>query len=162
MRLIKGKTYYNKPWYNSYRSMMSRCYREKDASYKHYGGRGIRVCEEWHDIQNFEKWIENNPYSKGMTIDRIDTDADYSPNNCRWATKAEQANNRRNTISLEYKGEKHTLSEWAKIKGINRSTINNRYCRGWSTERILNAPVTHGNQYTFYKAEREAKVCHAL
>lgn len=70
MRLIVGKTYYTKPWYNSWRGMMSRCYRKKDASYKSYGGRGIKVCEEWHDIRNFEKWVEENPYADAMTIDR--------------------------------------------------------------------------------------------
>ena len=137
MRLIKGKTYYTKPWYNSYRCMMSRCYREKDVSYKYYGGRGIEVCEEWHDIQNFEKWVEENPFSKGMTLDRIDTDADYTPSNCRWATKAEQANNRRNTVTIEHNGEIHTLSEWAEIIGINESTLKNRYWRGDRGDRLF-------------------------
>lgn len=137
MRLIKGKSFYNKPWYNSYRSMMSRCYREKDASYKFYGGRGIKVCDEWHDIQNFEKWVEDNPFSKDMTLDRIDTNADYSPNNCRWATKKEQANNRRNTIRIEHNGEAHSLTEWAKIIGISESTLKSRYFRGDRGERLF-------------------------
>lgn len=137
MRKVKGKTFYNKPWYNSYRSMMSRCYREKDASYKFYGGRGIKVCEEWHDIQNFEKWVEDNPMAKGMTIDRIDVNADYSPSNCRWATKKQQANNRCNTVMIEWSGETHTISEWADIVGINRSTLNNRYCRGDRGDRLF-------------------------
>ena len=137
MRLIKGETFYNKPWYNSYRCMMSRCYREKDASYKSYGGRGIKVCKEWHDIQIFEKWVDNNPFTKGMTLDRIDSDADYCPSNCRWATKYEQANNRRNTIVVEYNGESHSLSEWAEIKGINKSTLKNRYWRGDRGSRLF-------------------------
>lgn len=137
MRIIKGKTFYNKPWYNSYRCMMSRCYRERDASYKFYGGRGIKVCEEWHDIQNFEKWVEDNPFSKGMTLDRIDSNADYSPSNCRWATKKEQANNRRNTIEIEWRGEMHTLGEWAEILNLNQSTLKNRYWRGDRGERLF-------------------------
>ena len=58
MRLIKGKTYYTKPWYGSYHSMMDRCYREKSCNYNRYGARGIRVCEEWHNIENFEKWVD--------------------------------------------------------------------------------------------------------
>lgn len=160
-RWIKGKSFYNKPWYNSYRSMMSRCYNPNTANYKLYGGRGIKVCDEWFDIENFEKWVEESNFKKGLTLDRIDTNGNYEPSNCRWATKAQQANNKTNTIVIEWNGEAHTISEWAKITGINRSTLNNRHCRGWSAERMLTAPVTHGNQYTFYKAEREAKKCHA-
>lgn len=159
-RYISNEAYYKKPWYNSYRGMFSRCYREKDASYKRYGGRGIKVCEEWHDIRNFEKWVEQSNYEVGLTIDRIDTGKDYSPNNCRWADKLTQANNKTNTHHLTYNGETHTITEWAKITGINRSTLNNRMCRGWSAEDILTAPVTHGNQYTFYKAKENGERWH--
>lgn len=137
MRLIEGKTYYNKPWYNSWRGMMSRCYREKDISYKSYGGRGIKVCEEWHCVEGFEKWVEANPYFKGATIDRIDTDGNYEPQNCRWATHFEQCKNRRNSILIEYGGEVHNITEWAQITGINRSTLNNRYWRGDRGERLF-------------------------
>ena len=96
----------------------------------HYGGRGIKVCDEWHDIQNFEKWVKDNPFFKGATLDRIDSNGDYEPSNCRWATMYEQDNNRRNTIKIEWNGETHTISQWAKITGLNRSTLNNRYYRG--------------------------------
>lgn len=137
MRLIRGKTYYTKSWYNSYKCMMSRCYREADASYKYYGGRGIKVCDEWQDIQNFEKWVDEHPYFDGATLDRIDSNADYSPNNCRWATKKAQANNRRNSVIVEWRGESHTISEWATIMGINRSTLNNRYWRGDRGDRLF-------------------------
>ena len=137
MRLMKKQAYYKKPWYNSYRCMKSRCYREKDISYKNYGGRGIKVCEEWLDIRNFEKWVEQNPYFEGATIDRIDNDGDYSPENCRWATMYEQDNNRRNTIMIEWKGECHSLSEWSEIIGINKSTLKNRYWRGDRGDRLF-------------------------
>lgn len=137
MRLVVGKTYYTKPWYNSYRCMMSRCYREKDPSYKNYGGRGISVCDEWHNIENFEKWVNENPYFNGATIDRIDADKNYEPNNCRWATMFEQCKNRRNSILIEYKGEVHNITEWAEITGLNRSTLNNRYWRGDRGDRLF-------------------------
>ena len=117
--------------------MHSRCYRTKDPSFKYYGGRGIKVCEEWMDIENFEKWVKENPYFDGATIDRIDSNKDYSPDNCRWATMYEQDNNRRNTIIVTWNGETHSLSEWADITGINRSTLSNRYWRGDRGDRLL-------------------------
>lgn len=137
MRLIKEEAFYKKPWYNSWRCMMSRCYRIKDCSYKYYGARGIKVCEEWHDISKFEEWVKKNPYSKGMTLDRIDTNADYCPENCRWATMKTQCNNRNNTLFVSYNGETHTLSEWAEITGLNRSTLANRYWRGARGDKLF-------------------------
>ena len=152
-RLIKGKSFYKKPWYGSYRSMMDRCYREKNCNYNRYGARGIRVCEEWHNIENFEKWVEENPYFDGATLDRIDVDGNYEPSNCRWTTMKEQCNNRSNTLYITYNGETHTISEWAEITGINRSTLNNRYYKGWSIESMLTLTSCQGNQYTS-KAQR--------
>ena len=137
MRLVSGRTFYKEPWYGSYHSMMDRCYRKTAKNYPFYGGRGIEVCPEWHNIENFEKWAMQSGFQKGMSLDRINVNGDYSPDNCKWATPAEQANNRRNTIYLEYNGEKHTISEWAEKLGINRSTLNNRICRGWTVEKAL-------------------------
>ena len=117
--------------------MMDRCYRSKSANFKFYGGRGIKVCEEWQDAKAFGDWAESNGYKPGLSLDRIDPDKDYSPNNCRWVTAHEQANNRRNTIYLTANGETHTISEWAEITGIKRSTIKNRVRRGWTHERAL-------------------------
>lgn len=137
MRLIKDKTFYTKSWYSSYRGMMDRCYRKKASNYKFYGARGIKVCEEWHDIQEFEKWVENSGYQEGLTLDRINPNGKYEPNNCRWASRKAQANNRRNTVWITHEGETHTISEWADIKGINRSTLNNRYWRGDRGEKLF-------------------------
>lgn len=136
-QIIKGRSFYDKPWYNSYRCMMSRCYREKDASYKHYGGRGIKVCDEWHDITQFEKWVNSNPYFDGATLDRINVDGNYEPDNCRWATMFEQDKNRRNSILIEYKGDRYNITELSRITGINRSTLNNRYWRGDRGDRLV-------------------------
>lgn len=109
---------------------MDRCYREKAANYYLYGGRGIKVCEEWHNVEAFEKWAISNGFEKGLTLDRIDVNGDYCPENCRWATRKQQANNRRNTISVTIDGITKTLSEWADFSDICWSTINNRYHDG--------------------------------
>lgn len=137
MRLIEGRSFYKEPWYGSYHAMMDRCYREKAKNYPMYGGRGISVCEEWHDIEAFEKWTEQSGFQSGLTLERKNVNGDYCPENCKWATKKEQANNRRNTVYLEFDGECHTVSEWANILGINRSTLNNRVHRGWPVEKAL-------------------------
>lgn len=138
MRIAEGKTFYNQPWYNSYRSMMDRCYREKAANYSNYGGRGIKVCEEWHNIENFEKWAKESGYKEGLTLDRLDTNGDYAPDNCRWATRKQQANNRRNTVYVTIDGVTKTLSEWADFVGISRSAISDRYfCEGVRGVRLL-------------------------
>jgi len=130
LQKIKGMTFYDKPWYNSYRSMMDRCYREKAHNYPLYGGRGIKVCDEWHYIDVFADWVERSGYEAGLTLDRIDPNGDYTPDNCRWATRKQQANNRTNTVRVTIDGVTKTLSEWADFVGISRSTINNRYCDG--------------------------------
>jgi hypothetical protein len=110
--------------------MMDRCYRRKAHNYPQYGGRGIKVCDEWHSVDAFGEWAEKNGYKVGLTLDRIDTDGDYCPENCRWATRKQQANNRRNTIYVTIDGVTKTLSEWADFSGITFSTIANRYHDG--------------------------------
>lgn len=127
MQKIKGMTFYDKPWYNSYRSMMDRCYREKAHNYPLYGGRGIKVCDEWHHIDVFAEWVERSGYQEGLTLDRIDPSGDYTPENCRWATRKQQANNRRNTVHITIDGVTKTLAEWADFAGIKRSVMSDRY-----------------------------------
>lgn len=129
-RVIEGRAVSTEPWYNNYRAMMDRCYREKAANYPQYGGRGIKVCPGWHHIEIFEAWALENGYKPGLTLDRIDSDGDYTPANCRWVTPKQQANNRRNTIYVTIDGISKTLSEWADFAGLNRSTVSNRYHDG--------------------------------
>lgn len=137
MRLIKERAFYNKPWYTSYRAMMDRCYRENAKNYPFYGGRGISVCHEWHKIEAFENWAIESGFQKGLTLERKDVNGNYCPENCTWATKKQQANNRRNTLVIEFSDERHTVSEWADILGVCRSTISNRYYRGLPVEKVL-------------------------
>ena len=137
MRLIKGRSFYKEPWYGSYHSMMDRCYRQSANNYPLYGGRGIVVCEEWHNIENFERWAKETGFERGLTLERKDVNGNYCPQNCVWATKKQQANNRRNTLFIEFNGESHTVSEWSEILGICRSTISNRYYRGLPIEKVL-------------------------
>lgn len=109
----------------------------KDTKYKNYSGRGIETCESWKDFENFYEWAINNGYRDNLTIDRIDTNGDYEPSNCRWITMKEQNNNRRNNIVIEFNNESHTLTEWNEILGFSKGLLKNRLNRGWSVQRAF-------------------------
>lgn len=139
--------FYGEPWYSSYKSMMERCTLPTANRFDLYGGRGICVCEEWHDISNFAKWVEESGFKIGLTIDRINVNGNYSPENCRWATAKEQANNRNNTLRYTYNGETHTLAEWSEIVGINRLTLYTRLKEsGWPVEKALFTKPSYSNR----------------
>ena len=125
--------------YTIWRSMVNRCRGNNQQSKRLYKDRGIAVCQEWvNSFETFSNWASNNGYKDDLTIDRIDNSKGYSPDNCRWATPMEQANNRRNNRIVEYNGEKHTLSEWARITGINRCTLQYRIAKAkWPVEKAL-------------------------
>jgi hypothetical protein len=130
--------YYYEPWYTSYKSMMQRCNLKTAGNYYLYGERGVSVCKEWHDISKFAEWAKNSGYKRGLTLDRVDVNGDYNPQNCRWATPKQQANNRRNTLRYTYNGKTHTLTEWAEKFGINRFTLYTRLEeRKWPIEKAL-------------------------
>lgn len=117
--------------YNIWRGMRQRCENPNKTSYKYWGGRGIRVCEEWHDFEPFQKWALSNGYDGNLSIDRIDANGNYEPSNCRWCTKLEQNNNQRSNRFVEVDGVKHTIAEWSRISGIKYATITGRLDRGW-------------------------------
>ena len=114
--------------YGVWNSMRGRCERPTDQSFKNYGARGIRVCPEWSaDFDAFRSWALNNGYQPGLTLDRIDNDGDYTPENCRWATRKQQANNSRANVLVEYHGELLTLQQASETSGISLTlTVNKK------------------------------------
>lgn len=120
------------------RGMKDRCYNPNYHSFSRYGGRGITICDEWrNDSGTFEKWALEHGYSDELSIDRIDNDLGYSPENCRWVTKSIQQNNKSNNNYLEYGGQKRTVTEWANLIGVDRSTIVRRIKKGLPVEKVL-------------------------
>lgn len=111
-----------------------------------YGERGISVCEEWlgkDGQKNFREWAVNNGYEKGLTIDRIDNNKGYSPDNCRWVTAKEQSYNRRSNKLITIHGKTQTVTEWAKETGIPIGTLQNRLRYGWEEDRLLEPKQVH-------------------
>ena len=127
--------------YDAWRMLIARCENPKAHAYKNYGGRGIKVCEEWHDFETFLQWALSNGYENHLSIDRKNVNGNYEPSNCRWITDKEQNNNRRNNHHIEYKGVVHTLSEWAEIVDIPYATLVYRISKGWSIEDAFFKPL---------------------
>ena len=125
-------------FYRCWMRMRRRCSEVNDVSYKYYGGRGITVCDRWQDFQNFYADMFST-YSDVLSIDRIDNDGNYEPNNCRWATNAEQSSNKRSTHQITYNGVTKSLPEWAEEKGLKVSTLWNRLFKyKWPVADALN------------------------
>lgn len=129
------------PLYQIWNGMIQRCFNDKRKNYHRYGGRGITVCDRWLDFNNFIADMEST-YQKGLTIDRIDNNGNYSPNNCKWSTTKEQANNRRNNHFITYQGMTKTLMGWANYLNLKHSTLAMRIEKyGWSIEKALTRRV---------------------
>ena len=126
--------------YNVWHSMKARCYSKNNASYKDYGGRGIEVCSEWlNSFECFMEWAINNGYKEGLSLDRKDVNSNYSPDNCRWADKYQQENNKRKTLKYTYNGETKSLAEWCRDLKINYNTTYQRIkVLGYSFEKAIN------------------------
>ena len=130
--------------YKAWDRMKSRCYRTSHPHYRHYGGRGIKVCDKWlNDPVAFIHDMGSMPSPK-HSLDRIDVNGDYSPDNCQWSTAKEQASNRRTTRRIIFRGQTKCLLDWARGLGMAKSTLWHRLYRdGWTVERTLTTPPTH-------------------
>lgn len=127
--------------YREFRAMKTRCTNENIEEHHRYSGRGINICDEWMGKGGFErfmKWAYANGYSDDLSIDRIDNDKGYSPDNCRWVDRITQANNTSLNHNITINGETHTMMEWSQITGISYSAIKGRINKlGWSPEEAL-------------------------
>lgn len=118
----------NHPLYGTWRRILDRCNNPSNKAFKNYGGRGITVCQRWSEFDNFKADMGVRP--EGHSIDRIDNDGNYSPENCRWATDKQQASNTRANVYLEYRGQTKTMTDWANYLGISREAMRQRILRG--------------------------------
>lgn len=132
-----------------YSSMKQRCFNPNNPTYKNYGERGITVCPEWlgeDGFSNFGKWAYENGYNPKAkrgecTLDRIDNNENYCPENCRWADSKTQSRNKRDNVLIEYNGELKTIMQWCEELNIKHSTLRNRIKRGWTPEMAITRPV---------------------
>lgn len=135
--------------YKIWAAIKGRCFNKNNCAYKNYGARGITICEEWiNNYPAFEEWANANGYNDTLTIDRIDVNGNYCPENCRWATRREQQNNRRVNHYIEYNGEKKTIAEWARTLKIPHNRISGRLSRGWSIKNALSRKKYQGKRGT--------------
>lgn len=134
--------------YSIWRNMLNRCEYKSHIEYSRYGGRGIKVCDEWKDFLTFYNWAITHGYADDLTIEREDVNGNYEPSNCKWATSREQSRNTRRNRILEYNGKKQCVADWEEETGISRSLIQQRIDKlGWSVEKTLTTPVRKGKHH---------------
>ena len=144
--------------------MIHRCTNPKRDRYKNYGGRGIKVCEEWiNSSDNFIEWALSNGYKNDLTLDRIDVDGDYKPSNCKWSNLKEQANNKRSNVFINIDGDIKTVAQWSDCTGISRNIIYkwvNRYGEEYAVSQILNF-IENGEYTKITKKDLICSICNA-
>lgn len=125
--------------YRIWTNIKTRCLNPRATRFKTWGGRGVTICDEWkNDFKAFYDWAITHGYQDNLTIDRIDSNGNYKPSNCRWATPREQASHLAHTRLIEFNGETYPLSGWARKIGISRQTLQMRLNKyGWSVEKAL-------------------------
>jgi len=135
------------PLYKTWQAMMQRCYNPNTPWYHRYGGRGILVCDRWHEYDNF--LADVSPKPPGTSLDRIDNNSGYGPTDFRWATQKQQVRNSRSVKLIAYKGETRLLKEWTELLGLEYQMIKQRILSGWSTEDAFEKP-----KYTCIKGRK--------
>ena len=128
------------PEYNAWINMKDRCFNPNSKNYSNWGGRGITVCDRWLNLENFLADMGSRPSAK-HSLDRIDNNGDYSPKNCKWSTKAEQENNKRNNRLITIGCVTLAIVQWTKEMGFSENLINNRLNLGWSEFDAVMTPV---------------------
>lgn len=125
--------------YKIHAHMKERCYDTNNKDYHMYGGRGIKICDEWlNDVTTFYNWAMDNGYKENLTIDRTDNNDDYKPSNCTWVTKKQQARNTRRNRMITINGETKCLAEWCEILNLKYHTVKRRLNRGWPIKKAFN------------------------
>lgn len=141
--------------YKIWGGMKTRCHNSNSPKYKDYGGRGIAVCQEWRDnFDTFRDWATTNGYAEDLSLDRINVDGNYEPDNCRWSDMKTQARNKRNNRYITLNGETLTIATWAERTGIKAITIRSRLNSGWSVEKTLTTPVKKASGKCKSRSER--------
>jgi TusA-related sulfurtransferase len=121
--------------------MIYRCHNPKNRAYKWYGARGIKVCEDWHNFENFKNWVLSTRPDELYSCERVDVNGDYCPENCTWIPLNEQANNRRTCIYITYNGKTQNLMQWCKELDLNYKLVHNRmYKCGYDFEKAIKTP----------------------
>lgn len=142
--------------YSIWDGMIQRCTNSKNTRYNDYGGRGIKICEEWMDFIKFKDWALNNNYKNHLTIDRVDNDSNYTPDNCRWVTSFIQARNKRDTLYVMYKNKKYGFCELLQEKQLSeyyKQIYTRIFDFNWSIEESIDIPIgIRRKEYSFIKA----------
>ena len=133
--------------YRHWKSMIYRCTRPSDRAYKWYGGRGIKVCDEWQTYEGFKDWVQRTRPDETYTVERVDVDGDYCPGNCTWIPMSKQANNRTSCVRICHKGVTKNLTEWCRELGLEYKLVHNRMFKlGWDFERAISTAVDTSKQ----------------
>lgn len=142
----------NSRLYSVWSNMKTRCCNKNNRAYPRYGGRGIKVCDEWNNPESFIEWALDNGYSDKLTLDRIDNDGNYCPNNCRWVSMKDQENNTSRNVLIEFNGELKTFSQWCENFNLPYNTVHKRvFVLKWDFEKAIKTPIKEKYRNKLYK-----------